>query len=324
MAEGVTTVIIVPYRHSDYRQARDAQLSAFVQHMPRALDEALGQRTWAVLVIEQSFDGHAFSRGRAINAGVHLARARYPNVINIVQHDVDLLPDVERIKGFAFPPVPKYCIRALNVDSPWYKGMKWFCGGICVTTAETFLAANGFQNGFEGWGGEETEFRNAVRLCADNSDGRHRWFEEFREGSVVDLEWEAKYDAETAGDPAPFRCATSDDVSVKLPKEFRHRVAEAAKANNYATDGFHEFAFAIAGPQTVLGPPVEFITSSTLLCRDSGAGAITLVPVHLFMGPLPPGWTMVMSKSKGIPYYSNASTRVTSWEWPEGTLLTRA
>lgn len=156
----VRTVVIVPYSDRDPRQCRSKQLEVFCSRMPSVLDAALGPGLWAILVAEQSADAHKFSRGRLFNAASRIAQKWFPSATSWVLHDVDLLPDTARAAAFA--DVPLHVLRALNTDSVWYSSMEKYIGGICAVHPKAFAMCGGFHNAFEGWGGEDDCFRNAL------------------------------------------------------------------------------------------------------------------------------------------------------------------
>jgi hypothetical protein len=291
---GVATVVLVPFRDSDPRQERGAQLRVWVAHMAPVLDEALGAGTWAVLVLDQA-PGRAFARGRLLNAGALLAAARFPGATALVLHDVDLLPDAARAAAMAAPPFGH--LRALNTDSAQYRGCAMYTGGIAAVAPATFAAANGFQNAFGGWGGEDDCFREAVGVVAGRAGlPKSAWWTGPTPGSVVDLEWEAAAAAKAAGASPPYR--QGDDPAAKMPKADRAAVRAMARATGFAGDGMRQLVFAVTGTESVLGP------------------GMTLVPVDVHV-VLPPNWGMAVSKTCGLPFYFCRATGKATYVVPQ-------
>ena len=195
----IRVAVIVPFQDRDPRQHRAAQLEVFLATMPAHLDTAFGVGAWGIQIAEQADAERMFSRARMLNAGVQLALKRWENVHTLILHDVDLIPDAVRLAAACSPSLCEGELRALNVDSVWYKDLVGYTGGIASVSVKTFLAANGFLNAFEGWGGEDDAFRDAVRRLPGGV------LTSAVPGTVRDLD--------------AYRCAM--DWSAKMPKEER-------------------------------------------------------------------------------------------------------
>lgn len=237
-----------------------------------------------MVVTEQApDDGHKFARGRLLNAGARLATTRWPSVTTLVLHDVDLLMDVDRASQVIMPALQHGEIRALNTDSAFYKDAALYIGGVCAVTTDTFVQANGFQNAFEGWGGEDDCLRDAIRTVF-----RDRFLlTQATRGSVRDVA------------PVPYRCAL--DLEAKMPKADRKAIKARAAEGGFASGGLRQLLFSTPkGPDSwvTLGPACFFVR------------------VHVFPGDLPPGWEMAMSNSTSLPYYFSRALKVSQFLWP--------
>lgn len=278
----VKVAVLVPYRACRL-QNRAHHLTIFLDTMPTILDAAIGPGNWAIIVVEQSADGFKFSRGRCLNAAARLAATLYPDA-HFVLHDVDLIPDVDRAKAYASDP-PLGGVLALNADSKKYETCIEYIGGICSVSRATFERVNGFQNTFQGWGGEDDCFRDAVKAhttCAE-------WLVCCREGKVRDLEDE--------DDPELFKRACTVP-EFKCEKYERRALRASARAARYS-DGYHELAF-----------EVSRVTKFADI-HD----AISLYTCNLFVS-LEGGWKMAVSKTKRVPFYYHLVTGAKQFSFP--------
>ena len=280
-SSGVQVVLLVPYR-AERRQNREHHLAHFLHVMPGILNSAIGFSRWAILVGEQSADGQKFSRARCLNAVARIACSKYPGAI-LVLHDVDLIPDVERARGFLIPP-PPHGVTAFNADSSKYGECAMYIGGICSIAAETFQRVNGFQNTFQGWGGEDDCFRDAIRLRFNERGlGTDAWLETFTKGTVTDLEESDSPELYKRACNVPeFRCEKAVKIEnrrIARETDFRDGVAqlvfEVVRVRNYELPG---------------------------ACAEDPASSATLLTLNLFV-KLFPGWHMAMSKTRNMPYY---------------------
>lgn len=269
-AATVKVVLLVPYRVERY-QNREHHLTYFLQHVPETLNAALGADAWAIIVVEQTADGQKFSRGRCLNAAARLAATKYPGAI-LVLHDVDLIPTVERAKGYGLPPPPNG-VLAFNSDSAQYATCKMYIGGVCAMTSDGFFAVNGFQNGFQGWGGEDDCLRDAIQGIHAPDD--RSWLACFTEGRMLDLETLDPPTCKRACVVLDFKCDPATKVQLR-----RQAVSSGF------SDGLKELVFEVVGVK-------HFPDFGRHVC---------MVTCNLFV-ELPPGWCMAMSRTNHVPYY---------------------
>lgn len=296
-AHAVRVVLLVPFRDQP-AQNRAAHFRLFCDELPKRLTAALGQDTWAIMIGEQSWDGRGFSRGRVLNALALMARVRYPSA-RFVFHDVDLLPDVERIRRYMDPlPVGTYkdarssagATSALTGVLALHHSVKYpmgpephksgFIGGICAMDPRTFFAVNGFQRDFEGWGGEDDALRDAVKAAfLDVYGSTHGWRDCVSEsaGAVVDLD--APGHALCGSEEARW----SSDVLIKMPKTRRVDIKRTAEATRYRANGVNDTVFAVTAARA-LGTEFRLYTLDVFV-------------------KLPPGWHMKVSERSFKPYF---------------------
>ena len=274
-------VLLVPYR-AQRRQNREAHLTHFLHAMPEILNTALGQSRWAILVLEQSDDGQKFSRARCLNAGARIASVKYPGAI-LVLHDVDLIPDVARARGYGLTP-PERGVIAFNTDSAKYGKCAMYVGGICSVSLDTFVKVNGFQNTFQGWGGEDDCLRDAIRLRAEAETGARaeaEWLLTFTEGTVKDLE--------DADDPLVYSRACNVP-EMRCEKTVKQENRRLARESGFA-DGLAQLVFEVVHVKAFDAPSTEIPFES-----------VTVYVLNLYVA-LKPGWTMAMSRTRHVPYY---------------------
>ena len=190
----VRLAVIVPYRDTDPRQGRAAQLARFCAHMPRFLASAEVQpplASFTILIVEQSSDGYKFNRGKLLNIGFALLHSRSGreslrgaaledaasaeppppapllSPADIEQgftafclHDVDLLPSAPLGPWYAAQPHP----LPIHIGAAWGACYDYtsYLGGILTLSAPTMLACNGYPNDYWGWGGEDDEIQRRL------------------------------------------------------------------------------------------------------------------------------------------------------------------
>jgi hypothetical protein len=338
----VTIAVLVPLRLQP-GQNREEDLKLMYNHV-RRMYGGLDPRT-AVIVGQQSWDGHKFSRGRCLNALALLAVAWYPNVERFVLHDVDLLPDAACVAEFAAPlPLDGCGVLALNGYGQ-YKGCANYIGGICVVSRATFVGANGFDQRFEGWGGEDDALRDAIVQYAAAQAGfsvttNDVVIKSAAGAGVTDVEMVRKEAATASGEPPPARCA--DTLAWKMDKAEKRAVCRAAREEMYKLHGLSSAQFCVSDIfrwSGTLIPGAERDDDAKEVRRQIGqppdgakpcrrnamAGFIdfTIVTLELYV-TLPPGWHMCVSKTCGRPYYHEARTRTSTYELPDGATVDRA
>ena len=155
--------VLVPYRD------RQRYLDIFLREVPRYLEEVNGIRDYTIYVAEQaSPDLFNLSLSRNVAAGAALADGGFDY---LVFHDVDIIP-LERVD---------YGPRPFNVA--------WFLSaGSCKVRARDFVAANGYNPRFVGWGDEDVDFYHRLRHTGAEVKEWHR-LPESRGALSANLEW---------------------------------------------------------------------------------------------------------------------------------------
>jgi len=144
--------IIVPYRD------REDHLRAFLINIHRFLQ--LQQSEYGIYIVEQSGNG-PFNRAMLMNVGAAEALKQHDYQCFIF-HDVDLLPEDDR-NLYTCPIQPRH--MSVSVDSFMYRlPYDDIFGGVSAMTVDQFRLVNGFSNLFWGWGGEDDDMANRLRL----------------------------------------------------------------------------------------------------------------------------------------------------------------
>ncbi|HLK88355.1 MAG TPA: galactosyltransferase-related protein [Polyangia bacterium] len=162
--------VLVPYRD------RQRYLDIFLRDVPRYLEEVNGIRDYTIYVAEQtSPDLFNLSLSRNVAAGAALADGGFDY---LVFHDVDIIP-LERVD---------YGPRPFNVA--------WFLSaGSCKVRARDFVAANGYNPRFVGWGDEDVDFYHRLQHAGREVKEWHR-LPESRGALSANLEWPELSDAD--------------------------------------------------------------------------------------------------------------------------------
>ena len=106
-------------------------------------------------------DSHKFNRGTLLNVGFVEAMKDFAWDCFIF-HDVDLLPEDDR-NLYTCPIQPRH--MSVSIDSFLYRlPYDDIFGGVSALTVDQFKAVNGFSNLFWGWGGEDDDMANRLRL----------------------------------------------------------------------------------------------------------------------------------------------------------------
>ncbi len=148
--------VICAYRDTPAQNRRE-QLSTFVPFITHFLERLGGNFEFCIIVVEQSCDGRKFNRGRLLNTGFQIAKARGCDYC--IFHDIDLLPDNDLLEYYGYYPR-----SPLHLAAVWtkYEHLGLFFGGVNSMTVEHFEALNGFPNNFWGWGGEDEELYHRI------------------------------------------------------------------------------------------------------------------------------------------------------------------
>ena len=273
--------VLVPYRDEPI-QNRAAHLAHFIKAMPGVLDEALSGHHWHIFVGVQGDDGHKFSRGKVLNALFKHAVMDGTGAYlfdRIILHDVDLIPDVARAKGFVADMSASASILAMNTTGE-YAAMANYVGGICGMSPADFARVDGFPNEMEGWGGEDDALRDRL------GPGR---IGVYARGTVRNLETDPEFRGEGT-------VRAKDSPVYKMPKEDRRRVRDMWKRGDPGVTGLSGLVFLATGQETV-------------------ATSISLVYLNVHV-QLPNGWTSAVSRTSSRPYFVHAATRRTQWTLP--------
>jgi len=144
--------VIVPYRD------REDHLKAFLLNIHRFLQRQ--ENEYGVYIIEQSGKG-PFNRAMLMNVGAAEALKQHAYQCFIF-HDVDLLPEDDR-NLYTCPIQPRH--MSVSVDTFMYRlPYDDIFGGVSAMTVDQFRLVNGFSNMFWGWGGEDDDMANRLRL----------------------------------------------------------------------------------------------------------------------------------------------------------------
>jgi len=144
--------IIVPYRD------REPHLRAFLLNIHRFLQRQ--QIMYGVYIVEQA-GNTPFNRAMLMNVGAAEALKQHDYQCFIF-HDVDLLPEDDR-NLYTCPIQPRH--MSVSIDSFLYRlPYDDIFGGVSAMTVDQFQAVNGFSNMFWGWGGEDDDMANRLRV----------------------------------------------------------------------------------------------------------------------------------------------------------------
>lgn len=138
--------IIIPYRN------RLSQLPVLFHYLLPILKQQLLH--FRIFLVEQHGD-KLFNKGRVMNAGFLEAMKIFPDFRCAVFHDVDLLPEDDRI-SYSCPDMPRHLSVGVN-EFKYKLPYPFLVGGVLNMLAEHFVTVNGYSNQFWGWGGEDDD-----------------------------------------------------------------------------------------------------------------------------------------------------------------------
>lgn len=146
-----TMALIVPYRN------RTEQLETFSRVMNTYFDGI--DMKWKMIVVEQG-PRHPFNKAKLSNIGYDLSKgwADY-----FCFHDVDHLPAQPYI-DYSYPEHNPRHLSMHFQSLGWKLAYPTIFGGVTVINAAQFQKINGHSNLFWGWGGEDDEVGERVRL----------------------------------------------------------------------------------------------------------------------------------------------------------------
>ncbi|KAJ8315216.1 hypothetical protein KUTeg_007366 [Tegillarca granosa] len=123
--------IIIPFRD------RDMHLKLFLNNIHPFLQRQ--QLDYGIYVIDQLYDYQCF-----------------------IFHDVDLIPEYD-LNMYTCPENPRH--MSVAIDKYKYRlPYAHIFGGVVAITREQFQVVNGFSNQFFGWGGEDDDMFNRIKL----------------------------------------------------------------------------------------------------------------------------------------------------------------
>ena len=145
--------VIVPYRD------REPHLRAFLFNIHKFLQKQ--QIEYGIYIVEQA-GNQPFNRAMLMNVGAAEAVKQHGDYQCYIFHDVDLLPEDDR-NLYTCPIQPRH--MSVSIDSFLYRlPYDDIFGGVSAMTVDQFKAVNGFSNLFWGWGGEDDDMANRLRL----------------------------------------------------------------------------------------------------------------------------------------------------------------
>ncbi|XP_034487287.1 beta-1,4-galactosyltransferase 2 isoform X1 [Drosophila innubila] len=146
-----STAVIVPYRD------RQEQLAAFLSYMHNYLRQQLIH--YRIFVVEQS-DRKPFNRAMLFNIGAKIAASYgYPCLI---LHDVDLMP-LNSGQIYACSALPRHMSSALD-SWRFHLPYRTLFGGVVAISTAQFNMINGMSNLYHGWGGEDDDFYERLKV----------------------------------------------------------------------------------------------------------------------------------------------------------------
>ena len=151
----MTVAIVVPYRN------RPEQLKIFVPTIHDYL--AKQDIVFQIYVIEQLGDSK-FNRGSLLNIGfVEAGKGKVANYYDcLVIHDIDLIPEVPNNSYNCMDDKGTGSIQLSSIIDNARLG-EAAEGGVNLVKSAAFSRANGFNNRFFGWGGEDNDFGTRLR-----------------------------------------------------------------------------------------------------------------------------------------------------------------
>lgn len=154
-----TIAFIVPYMN------RIENLNLLIVNLHNYLTNLKHQFVYRIIVAEQYIDetqemiDHVkFNKGQIYNAAIKHVLNKYRDIDCIVLHDVDIIPIVNDSSiDYRCKYMPVHLTnRVFIIKSKWDRLYNQFLtGGILSLRPQHFVTANGFSNGFSGWGGED-------------------------------------------------------------------------------------------------------------------------------------------------------------------------
>lgn len=142
--------VIVPVRD------REHQVAQFLPKLRAKLDQ---QGLEYLIVLSEQSQGAPFNKGAVINAGFRAVAGRCDYVCI---HDVDTLP-LEA--DYRCPSEPLRLVTQLVGSQQGPRRASRYFGGAISVRCDQFVAANGYSNGYWGWGKEDDDFLFRLLFC---------------------------------------------------------------------------------------------------------------------------------------------------------------
>lgn len=158
-------VIIVPYGDLHPEESRATQLAKYIEYMTKAISTQHPEEKTYIIISEQISPKTYFNRAQLLNAGYLYFKNNYGGVVNIVLHDVDILPSDDMLDQY----FARHLSRSLlNPNSKEYRKAYGEIkmapsGGVYTVNSALYEAANGMPNNFWGWGGEDNAYAQRLK-----------------------------------------------------------------------------------------------------------------------------------------------------------------
>ncbi|KAL1497182.1 hypothetical protein ABEB36_008181 [Hypothenemus hampei] len=147
----IKTALVIPYRN------RIEQLNIFVNYMHQFLQRQ--NIHYRIIVVEQN-DTLPFNRAKMLNFGAKLAMDL--NYSCLILHDVDLIP-LATGNLYGCLSKPRHMSSSLDTFRYNLPYLTLFGGAIAILS-DQFKDVNGMSNSFYGWGGEDDDFYQRLKI----------------------------------------------------------------------------------------------------------------------------------------------------------------
>ena len=141
---------------------RQHSLELLARGLADAFREYQDVMQYTIWAVEQAEDGRPFNRGALLNAGFLLAESAGAELFAL--QDVDYFP---------LPSHAPLYFRPLNGQPRHLLGRVDSAGGAVLFSREQYRQANGYPNGFWGWGFEDHDLLNRLETSGLGLDRRH-------------------------------------------------------------------------------------------------------------------------------------------------------
>lgn len=284
MRRRLALVVLVPFREDD-TLARRSQLDHLIQ---RFRDVAFVDECAPALVVvaKQTFDGRKFNRGQALNVAYAVARERFSSEIDdertlVVCHDCDMAPRASTAALYFERPSARPGTRVLEASGCRYAADGCF-GGVTVYEVESWVATNGYPNGFWGWGGEDhAQFARTVAAGVRVERVPNAAFDDLEQGvETVEL-----------------KLARLDESNARIRQKEKNELLRL-DAKNWRNDGLNALRFSVVSEEVTVSTP-----------------ALTCVEIEVELLSERPGYAVCHTCERDLPEsdYSSNSLRRIKW-----------